>query len=528
MPTASRMSAAATRHAPTGMVAGADHLASAAGVAMLRDGGNAVDAAVAAAAVMAVTGPHLCGLGGDLFALVFDGDGPPKALNASGRAGSGADPVALRVEGHTMMPPQGDIRSVTVPGCVDGWLALHDRYGSLSLVEVLEPAEIYAATGFPASPLLAAAIPFLDGVEGTEDFFTGTAVRTGDLIRRTGHARTLDAIARHGRSGFYQGEFGEALHELGRGLFTPDDLAKPLADWVEPLTARAFGHDLWTIPPNSQGYLILLGAAVADGLDVPDDPADPKWAHLLVESARAAGHDRPYVLHEDADVRPLLALEGVDARRAAISPDRAAALAWPAGPGGTTYLCAVDSDRIGVSLIQSNANGFGSKLFVPDLGIGLQNRGIGFSLEPGHPAEYAPGRRPPHTLCPAIVTRPDGSLRAVLGTMGGDSQPQILLQVLTRLLRHKEPAGSAIGAPRWTLRSSTGGGFDTWTVGALHVALEAGCPSAWAAGLRERGHEVLEMPAGHTFGHAHVIEATERGLAGAADPRAVIGDAAGY
>lgn len=518
----------ATRHAPSGMVAAADHLAAAAGLAMLRQGGSAADAAVAAAGVMAVTGPHLCGLGGDLFALVHAGDGPPTALNASGRAGSGADPVALRVEGHSAMPFRRDIRSVTVPGAVDGWLTLHQRHGRLDLADVLEPALIYAATGFPVSPLLARAIPLLDGVDGTDDFFPGRPIRVGDLLRRPGHARALQAIARKGRTGFYQGEFGEALIDLGRGLFVADDLAAPIAEWVDPLVVRVWDHDVWTIPPNSQGYLTLLSAAIADGLPLPAAVAEPSWPHLLVEASRAAGHDRPALLHDEADVRPLLETAAVAGRRSMISPDATAPLPAPARGGDTTYLCAVDGDRMGVSLIQSNAAGFGSHVFLPGLGIGLQNRGIGFSLEAGHPAEYGPGRRPPHTLSPAMVTRPDGSLRSVLGTMGGDSQPQILLQLLARTLHHRQPPGEAMAAPRWVVRGVDGTGFETWTSGRTEVALEPASPAGWADGLRARGHNVVEVPAGETFGHAHLIEATDRGLAGAADPRTLIGDAAGY
>jgi gamma-glutamyltranspeptidase/glutathione hydrolase len=521
----------ATRHAPTGMVAAADHLAAAAGLAMFRGGGTAADAAVAAGAVMAVTSPHMNGLGGDVFALVHDGDGPPAALNSSGRAGSGADPVGLRVEGHRAMPFRGDIRSVTVPGAIDGWLALHGRYGRLPLSAVLEPATVYAATGFPASPRLAAAIPFLDGVEGTEDFFTGRRVRAGDLIRRPGHARTLDAITRQGRDGFYDGEFAAGLVALGRGLFTASDVAAPIAEWVDPLVVRVWDHDLWTIPPNSQGYLTLLGAAIAEGLPLPDDVADPAWPHLLVEAARAAGHDRPRLLHEGADVGPLLTPDAATARRAGIAVDRSAPQSMAGIAGGTTYLCAVDGDRMGVSLIQSNAAGFGSHVFVPGLGIGLQNRGVGFSLEPGHPAEYGPGRRPPHTLSPALLTTGSGSLRAVLGTMGGDSQPQILLQILTRVLRHGQTPGEAVAAPRWVYRSVDGTGFDTWTSGDAAVALEPDCPPGWADGLRARGHTVTvtEPGAAGSFGHAHLIGVSDRGgLAGAADPRSEIGDSVGY
>lgn len=497
---------------------------------MLQGGGSAADAAVAASAVVAVTCPHLCGMGGDLFALVHDGNATPAALNSSGRAGRGADAVQLRLDGHSTMPFTGDIRSVPVPGCVDGWLALHDRYGRLPLAVVLEPAVVYAASGFPASPFLAAAVQLLRGIPGTEDLAGNGRLRHGDPVRRPGVALALEAVVTHGRSGFYQGPFGEGLLELGAGEYDASDLTRPTADWVEPLRLRVWDHDVWTIPPNSQGYLTLLGAAIASGLDLPETPDESSWAHLLVESARAAGHDRPAVLHEGADVQPLLDAPEVARRRALVDPARRSALRSPAAAGDTMFLCAVDRDRMGVSLIQSNASGFGSLIFEPATGIGLHNRGIGFSLEPGHPAEYAPGRRPPHTLAPALVTEPDGSLRAVIGTMGGDTQPQILLQLLARVFLHGQSAGAAIGAPRWALRQPASGGFDTWAdPDATVVCIESDAEAAWADGLRERGHQVdvVDGMTG-TFGHAQLIEVTPSGLAGAADPRALTGDAIGY
>lgn len=523
--------AAATRHAPSGMVASVDHLASASGVAALREGGSAADAAIAASAVLAVTCPHLCGMGGDLFALVHvPGDAEPAALNASGRAGAGADPDRLRAAGATAMPFQGDLRSAPVPGCVDGWLALHDRFGRLPFSRVVADAITYAAAGFPASPLLAAATVLLDGVAGTDDLQRAAPLRPGDVVRRPGVARVLAAVADDGRSGFYEGEFGHGLLRLGDGEYTGADLATPLADWVPPLRTRAWDHDLWTVPPNSQGYLTLLGAAIAEGLDLPDDPDDGLWAHLLVESARAAGHDRPDVLFEGADVRPLLAEDEVRRRRALVDPrHRNEHLGTATAGGGTMHLCASDADGMAVSLIQSNASGFGCLVFEPSTGIGLHNRGIGFTLTPGHPAAYGPGRRPPHTLAPALVTRADGSLRAVVGTMGGDSQPQILLQVLCRFLRHGQSPGRAIASPRWTLVGTSG--FDTWTTpGAARVQIEHHAASAWAAGLDARGHRVLTPgpEAAHAFGHAHLIAAAPVGWAGASDPRADVGAVAGY
>ncbi|WP_232327614.1 gamma-glutamyltransferase family protein [Herbidospora yilanensis] len=494
------------------MVCTIDHLASAAGLVVLEKGGSAADAAVAANAVLAVTAPHMCGLGGDLFALVHDGSGV-HALNASGRAGSGADPARLRAEGHDRMPHLYDIRSVPVPGCVDGWLALHGRFGRLPLAEVLAPAIRLAAGGFPASPLLAPGAAFI----GTLQSDYAHVQNVGDPIRRPGAARVLEAVAETGRAGFYQGEFGQGLLKLGGGEYTEDDLARDQADWVTPLSASVFGHGVHTIPPNSQGYLLLLALKILEGLDVPGDPADPAWAHLLIDAAVAAGHDRLDVLYENATAP----LDTAEARRALVG---APGLTAPAKKGDTTYLCAVDSDGMGVSLIQSNAAGFGSLLFEPSTGINLHNRGIGFSLAEGHPAEYGPGRRPPHTLAPALITRPDGSLRTVVGTMGGDAQPQILLQLVTRLLVHDQAPGEIIAAPRWALGSETG--FDTWRGGEHLVEVEDGAP--WEAGLAERGHRTVRENYGDGFGHAHLIDVLPSGvLAGAADPRAKIGAALG-
>ena len=524
------MTATTTVRAPNGMVASVDHLASAAGVHLLRNGGTAADAAVAAGAVLAVTAPHFCGMGGDLFALVHRrGDTAPAALAAVGRAGSGVDADALRAEGHMTMPFHGDLRTAPVPGCVDGWLALHGRFGRAPLADVLAPAITYARDGFPASPVLAAMAPALAGVAGAGAL--AEPLRRGQRVVRPGVAAALEAIVADGRDGFYGGAFGSGLLALGAGVYAADDLAAPLADWVDPLRQRTWGHDVWTVPPCSQGYLVLLGAAIAEGLDLPEDPYDGAWAHLLVEAARAAAHDRPAVLHEQADVGPLLAADEVGRRRALIDPQARAELCTAAATGDTMYLCAVDAEGTGVSYIQSNASGFGCLVFEPSTGIGLHNRGIGFNLVPGHPAEAGPGRRPPHTLAPALVTNTDGSLRAVLGTMGGDSQPQILLQLLARLLRHGQSAGAVIGAPRWALTSGSPSGFDTWVApDAVRVAVEAAAGPGWAAGLRDRGHpvEVVEGLVGG-FGHAHLIEIGVDGMrAGAADPRAVISAAIGY
>jgi len=519
-----------TLHARGGMVCSVDHLASSAGVAVLRAGGSAVDAAVACSAVLAVTTQHMCGMGGDLFALVHHADGsPPACLDASGAAGSGADAQALRDEGHARMPMDGDIRAATVPGCVDGWVALHERFGRLPLADVLEPARALAEDGFPASPLLAFLVPLVARCEGADDY-TRQPVEVGTTVRRPGVARTLAAVAAGGRAAFYEGEFGEGLRRIGAGLFTADDLARVQARWRDPLRLDVWGHRLFTAPPTSQGYLALASARIAELVGVAPgtgpDPRDGAWAHLLVEAARLAGHDRPAVLFDGADGVALLAEERLAARAARFDPDRRTALPAPAADGGTIHLCTADGDGQAVSLIQSNARDWGARLAVPEVGIFVHNRGIGFSLEPGHPAELAPGRRPPHTLSPALVQRADGSLRSVLGTMGGDTQPQVLLQLLARLLVAGQDPAACIGTARFRLGD---GGFHTWEDGGPDVVgVERGVPDGWVEGLAARGHEVSEQaPWNAGYGHAHLIERLPDGtLAGAADPRALTGSTA--
>jgi gamma-glutamyltranspeptidase / glutathione hydrolase len=522
------------------MVAAPDQLAAEAGVAALRAGGTAADAAISASAVIAVTAPHMCGPGGDLWAMVHPGPAAsPEALNAAGRAGSGADPDRLRAEGQRAMPFDGDIRSVPVPGCVDGWCALHARHGRLAFADLLAPAIELARDGFPCSPLLALMLPEVwRTVAGADDVVVTGDLRRGARVRRPALARTLSDVATGGRDAFYRGAFGTGLLALGAGEYETSDLETPLADWVEPLALDAWDHRLWTTPPSSQGYLALAGVWIATQLPLPDDPEDPSWAHLLVESALAAGHDRRDVLFEHADGHALLDHGRLAPRAAEIRPDRCRGWLEPMSRAGDTiFLCAVDADRRGVSLIQSNASGFGAGLVVRDTGVFLHNRGIGFSLAPGHPAEYGPRRRPPSTLSPTLVTGAGGELRAVAGTMGGDSQPQILLQVLTRLLAHTEGAGRAVGSPRWVLANPGGRGFDTWEAGdRVTVLVEADAPSSWASGLADRGHQVQVTDpwvSVAAYGHAHVIDLERDGdggsmLAGASDPRVSVGGAVGY
>ena len=515
----------ATRYARRGAVCTIDPLASSAGLSMLRAGGNAADAAVAASAVLAVTAPHMCGMGGDLVAVVHPGTpgSAPTALLGIGRAGSGVDAQALRDEGHASMPMHGDLRVVTIPGCVDGWLALHARYGRLPLGDDLEPARGYAADGFPVSPLLAGVLHVVRDVAAAADFFVGGAPAPGDIRRRPALARALADIATDGRKAWYDGDFGRGLLELGRGQYSADDLARDCAEWTTPLSRSVWGQTLHTTPSPTQGYLTLAHLSVLERLGDLPEPTDPAWAHLLIESARLSGADRPRRLFDGAAPDALLNDRDIETWAARVDRQRAGAATPPTGPGGTIYLCAVDDEGGAVSLSQSNASGFGSHLGVDSVGVMLHNRGVGFSLDPTSPAVLRPGARPPHTLAPLMVTDGNGDVAIAVGTMGGDAQPQIVLQLLARLHAGATPA-EALGAGRWSFASPGGGGFDIWGTGldaspAMAVRLEPGAVDHWADGLRARGH-VVETPAQAGFGHAHLAVRREGGWAAAADPRA--------
>jgi gamma-glutamyltranspeptidase / glutathione hydrolase len=521
------------QYAMTAMVASADHLATSAAVDIMRSGGSAADAAIAANAVLAVTLPSQCGLGGDIFAIVHEPGREPAVLTGAGRAGSGSSAERLRAEGHRRMPAF-DIRSVTVPGCVDGWVMLHRRYGRLPFGQLLRAAIDYARAGFPASSFLADALAgnkagAAERIEGAMP--TDGPLRAGTVLRRPDLARTLEAVAAGGREAFYGGEFGKALLSLGSGWFVPGDLEVVQAEWTEPLQASVFGARVWIPRPPSSAYLVPTAGWIAGTFGLPSSPDDPQWAHVLVEAMRQAAFDRPSVLFDGADGDALLSASRLAPRAAGLSATRSAVLGDSYRPGGTTYLCAVDADRMAVSLMQSNCMGFGSRLTAGGTGVWLHNRGIGFSLDPASPSFLRPARRPAHTLSPVLVTDHANGLRAVLGTRGGDSQPQVVLQLLARMLAHGQDPAAALAAPRWILRGDGDDtSFATWeSQGRVRVCLEANAPPAWAAGLRERGHVVEGEPAfAHSCGHAQVIELASGVLRGAADPRSGSGSAAGF
>jgi gamma-glutamyltranspeptidase/glutathione hydrolase len=496
-----------------GMAVTHHHLATEAALEVMAAGGTAVDAAIAANAVVGVVLPTACGMGGDLFAIVHKpGDPAPAALNASGRAGSGVDAERLRRAGQSGMPYRGS-EAITIPGCVDGWVTLSERFGRLHLADVLQPAIVCATQGFRASTELAASLEAIRSLIAEQPaavalYPEGRPPLADETIVRPDLAATLEEVAQGGRHSFYEGTVGEAITRVTQGRITAEDLARSSADWVEPAGIDLFGRRAWTVPPNSQGYLALAAAWVVEQLAPPRDFDDPRYTHLLVEASRAVEWEREDLV-ADPDFAPLSAKELLDPDRLRprleqISPERRAD--WPSAhqpSGGTTYLCVIDAEGMGVSLIQSNFAGIGCGLSAGDSGVFLQNRGAGFNLIPGHPNELAPGKRPLHTLSPTLWTR-DGRLDLLLGTRGGYWQPQILLQVASHLLYLEKSPAEAQDLPRWTLDAD-------------RLRAERGLPSE---GLVQRGHLVKEVGPQIGWGPVSLIAIGENGTrTGAAEPR---------
>lgn len=496
-------------------------LSTQAGMEIIAAGGNAVDAAIAANAVQGVAAPETCGIGGDLFALVWEPGSPkPTALNSSGPAGANANPDELRQQGLDTIPPFHPV-AVTIPGCVAGWTELANRHGTRPLGQLLQPAIRLATDGFPASTELSLA--FAARAEsvpaspsGAEMYPKGAAPTRGEVIRRPLLAATLRRIASEGSSGFYEGPAAEAISRATEARITLEDLAGFRPEWTQPLGLDLFGVTGWTVPPNSQGYLTLATLGIFQLMEPPHDPNDPLWSHLLIEAYRAAVVDRDRVA-TDPVTAPLSPSELVDWERlrkqaTGISPDKAQPHSpLTAPPGGTAYMCAVDGRGVGISLIQSNYMGIGSGIGAGDAGFLLHNRGAGFDLRPGSANELAAGRRPLHTLSPTLWSEGE-ELRAVLGTRGGNQQPQILAQLAARIFGLGSSPAQAQDAPRWTI-----------DIGRKEpaVEVESRMPASIVTGLEERGHTVEK--AGERmggWGPVSVITIDDRGVrTGAPDPR---------
>ena len=497
-------------------------VATAAGLEVLAAGGNAVDAAIATNAVQGVVAPETCGIGGDLFALVHrPGMDKPAFLNSSGRAGSGVSPDRLRAEGHGAMPLYHPA-AVTVPGCVDGWGALHERYGRLSFATLLEPAIRYASAGFAASEELAEAFarraPEFAGQPSARAMYPGGSNPSpGDRIVRTDLAETLRLVATGDRTAFYGGPFGVALTHATGGCITGDDLGVHQADWGEPLGREVFGMSAWTSPPNTQGYLTLASSRIFELAGSPTDPDDPSFWHTLIEAYRASAWERDAIVADPAstDVDPAQLIGDVllAERAAEIDPTRAGT--WPAhgpGSGGTAYVCVVDDDGLAISLIQSNFHGIGVGLGAGDTGVLLHNRGGGFNLRPGHPNELTPGRRPLHTLAPTMWMDGD-QLRLVLGTRGGHQQPQLLATVAALYFHAGLNPAETQAQPRWTTSHLEGDRSE--------IQVEGRMPADVIAVLDAKGHQIIvEDDWPRANGPVSMIELGATGLrTGAADPR---------
>lgn len=445
---------------PNAAISSIDPLASEAAIDLLRHGGSAVDAAIAANAVLAVTAPDQCGLGGDLVALVYSppssrGPAEVQSLQAIGPAGSGASAEELRASGHTSIP-RASLQALTVPGAVDGWLALHHKFGKLRLDQVLEAAVGYATNGFPASTRLRRNFEQIRNLASGAELgdFLNSASSSYPLVRRPGIARTLLAISKLGREGFYAGEFGAELMKLSEGVFQPNDLAAPIARFTTPLTATIFGHILTTNPAPSAGFLTLGALATLD--EMPTEVDDAEWYENLINAFRATGWMRSYH-HDNVDLSAVLANT--------ISPDTPRTHTFATGPD-TTAITAVDANGLGIVLVQSNGHAFGSRLATPDTNIFIHDRGaVGFNLVAGDANELKPHARPRHTLAPIIAQTADGKLAMLAGTMGADRQPTILAQIITASLRDNADPRDALVQPRFAFSSpavSELSGFDTY------------------------------------------------------------------
>lgn len=525
-----------TLYAPHGAIATSQPLATAAGLAVLQRGGNAIDAAVTAAAVLSVVEPHMTGLGGDVFALVWSAkEKRLVGLNSSGRAGARMTREELLRRGHKQVPEEG-AESVTVPGALAGWATLLERYGTLSLAEALAPAIQLAEDGFPVSPIIArqwaAEVERLkrDDAARTTYLLDGArAPRAGEWFRNPDYARTLRLLAEKGPSVFYGGELGRRLVEhvekLG-GFLTLDDLKKHQADWVEPISVEFRGYRIWELPPNNQGIAALEMLRILETYDLTAmGHNSAPYLHHLIEAKKLAFADLERYVGDpaamDVPVEQLLSEKFVAQRRAQLDSQRAAVHPEP-GPGltasETIYLTAADAEGNLVSFINSLYDSFGSGVVVRGTGFALQNRGAGFTLAPDLPNTVAPGKRPFHTLVPAFVTRKgaDGKDEPWLsfGVMGGSMQPQGHVQVLLNLLLFGMDIQEAIDAPRFRHLEGRG------------VALEAPIPEDVRQALAAMGHEIVaEEPV--SFGGGQAILKLPRGWAAGSDPRKD-GMAAGY
>lgn len=495
--------------APHGMVCTSQPLAAQAGLDVLRRGGTAVDAAIATNAALGVVEPMSCGVGGDLFAILWDAETRTlHGLNASGRSPYTATRGRYVDHGLSQIPLSGPL-SWSVPGCVDGWSAVHQRFGKLPLSELLAPSIRYAEEGFPVTEVIAgywrSAERFRSDPGWAHTYLVdGRTPRAGEVFRNPSLARTYREIAEEGSDAFYRGRIAREMVRFSEeqgGLFTERDFTNHASTWEQPVCSRYRGYQVWELPPPGQGIAALQMLNLLEGYDLTAlGPESAEYWHLMVEAKKLAYADRARYYCDprfsEVPTEWLISKAYAGERREMIRPDRALTHV-PAGDSrlghaDTVYLSVVDRDRNCVSFIQSNFTGFGSGMVPSDLGFALQNRGALFALDPGHANRLEPHRRPFHTIIPALVTR-EGEPWLVFGVMGGDMQPQGHAQVLVNLIDFGMNVQAAGEAPRVEhVGSATPTGLSERERGGS-VEVEAGIPDSVIEGLAARGHQVVPV-----------------------------------
>lgn len=512
-----------TVFAPRGVVATSQALASSAGLGVLERGGNAVDAAVTAAAVLNVVEPHMTGIGGDMFAILWlEEEGRLVGLDASGRSGSEMTAEAIRAAGFDEMPGGGP-HAVTVPGALSGWAALLDRYGTLTLAESLRPAIRIAEEGFPVSPIIAGQWKGQEeklredaGARATYLVDGDRAPEPGEWVRNPDLASSFRTLARDGMGALYGGALGQRIvnriQEMG-GFLTLDDLRNHEPRWVDPISVDFRSYTVWELPPSGQGIAALEMLKILEPYELQAmGHNSAPYLHHLIEAKKLAYADLyRYVADvEHMEVTPdaLLDPAYVRQRRELLDPNRAMERTEPgraATASETIYLSAADRHGNMVSFINSIYSSFGSGVVVPGTGFALQNRGAGFTLEQGHANRVAPGKRPLHTIIPGFVTR-NGEPWLSFGLMGGSMQPQGHVQMLLNLFLFDMDLQEAIDAARFRHFSRN------------RVGLEPPLGEDVRRTLESLGHEVLEIGGGATGG-AQAVMKLERGWAAGSDPR---------
>jgi gamma-glutamyltranspeptidase/glutathione hydrolase len=511
-----------------GVVAAENPLSAQAGAVVLARGGHAVDAAIAANAVMGVVAPMMNGVGGDLFAIVHDAaTDTVHGLNASGWSPAGASIELLTARGMSTMPQQG-IHAVTVPGAVSGWMALHQRFGRLTLETILSAAIAHAENGFPVSEITSlewlGSLSLLrsDASAGAVYLPDGRPPGAGDIFRNPDLARSLRAIAAHGGDAFYRGEVARRILECSAhrgGAFTPADLSEYQAEWVTPLTTSYRGWEVYEIPPNSQGIAALIMLNILEGFPIRDyGRGTADTLHTLIEAKKLAYADMQRHVGDPrfskVPVEAMLSRAHARERAGRIDPRRAATDAaagtLPMHGGDTTYLCAVDEAGNVVSLIQSNFANFGSGVVPDGAGFALQSRGGLFAFDRSHPNALAPRKRPLQTVIPAFMKR--DHLRVGFGVMGGWNQPQAHVQVISNIVDHGLNIQQALEAPR----------FVKLTFAGTDVMMEARFPESVRQELARRGHEIdLQGEFSNMVGGGQAVMRDQRARVnyGASDPR---------